>query len=276
VKISVFSLFRDSEPYLSRFFKQINEVEKNTNADFEYFFYENDSKDRTAQRLSKWCKPRGAKMLSETANEQSYGSTLEPDRMIKMARIRNKMASLGKPVNSDYSLIIDSDVIFNKNIVNDFLSFSHLNFSMLTPNVRQNVPCKMGSGNPSSYYDSLSLFDSSWNHCMTWSDNPFYEDSDRDKFSKGEPIKVQRSFGSLVLVKSEYFNQVQWRSSGNLEHWAFCDQLRSFSEIYFLPSIQPKVEVDQVSWPHENEVIERQRFLLQNKWNRFLLKTANQ
>ena len=275
MKISVFSLFRDSCPYLSRFFKQINDLEKNTNADFEYFFYENDSNDDTASRLEQWSEGRPVKVLSEKANEKSHGSTLEPDRMMKMARIRNKMAELGKPVKSDYCLVIDSDVIFNENIINDFLKHKDLNFSMLTPNIRQNVPCKMGGKSESSYYDSLSLFDLKWNHCMTWADNPFYEDCDRKSFKNKEPIKVQRAFGSIVLIKSDYFNQVQWQSNGNLEHWALCDQLRSFGDIYFLPNIIPRVEIEQTSWPHENSVIERQKFLLENKWNRFLLKTGS-
>ena len=196
-KISIFSLFRDSESYIHECLSSLNDIESATNANFEYFFYENDSKDNTAEILKNWIKNKDGKLLSEKANEESYGSTLEPNRMIKMARIRNKMANLGKPVKSDYSVVIDSDLIFSKNIINDFLKYKDLDFSMLTPNVRQTVPCKMGGDSETSYYDSLSLFDTENNHCMTWSDNPFYENSDRIKFKSGDPIHVNRAFGGF-------------------------------------------------------------------------------
>jgi hypothetical protein len=247
-------------------------VSSNTDADFEYFFYENDSKDATPKILRNWIEGKKGKLLSETVNEQSYGSTLEPNRMIKMARIRNKMANLGKPVESDYSIIIDSDLEFSKNIVNDFLKYKDLDFSMLTPNVRQTVPCKMGSKSKTSYYDSLSLFDTENNHCMTWSGNPFYEDSDRDKFKSGEPIHVSRAFGGFVFIKSEFFNKVNWKSTGNLEHWALCDQLNEYGKVYFLPEICPKVNIKQQQWEHESDTIARQKYLLSNSWNRFLWK----
>jgi len=272
MRISIFSLFRDSEGYIEKCLSSLDEIAKATDAEFEYFFYENDSKDNTANILKKWLKGKEGKLLSETANEESHGSTLEPDRMIKMARIRNKMADLGKPVNSDYSVVIDSDLSFSPNIINEFLEYKDLNFSMLTPNVRQNVPCKMGEGAPDCYYDSLSLFDTEGNHCMTWSNNPFYEESDRIKFEKGEPIHVLRAFGGFVFIKSKYFNEVKWSSSGNLEHWALCDRLNHFDKIYFLPKIKPKVESETKSWPHESEVVKRQSYLLDNPWHRFLWK----
>lgn len=272
IKISIFSLFRDSEKNLDAFFEQIKRVEDSTDAEFEYFFYENDSKDNTANKINEWMKQKSGKFFSENVNEKSHGSTLEPDRMIKMARIRNKMANLGKPVTSDYSVVIDSDLIFDGEIINNFLKHKDLNFSMLTPNVRQTVPCKMGGNSETSYYDSLSLFDLEWNHCMTWSGNPFYEDDDRNKFESQQPIKVNRSFGGFVFIKSKYFNQVEWASNGNLEHWHFCDRLRELGDIYFLPEIQPKVEIAQKSWDHEDQVIQRQKQLLSNRWNRFLWK----
>ena len=264
IKISVFSLFRDSESYLDRFFSDVKSVEKATNAEFEYFFYENDSTDNTADILKKWIKNKKGKVLSENVNEKSYGSTLEPNRMIKMARIRNKMAELGKPVSSDYCIVIDSDITFDKNIINDYLKFKNLNFSMLTPNVRQTVPCKMECKSSTSYYDSLSLIDSNWNQCMTWSDNPFYSSDDRLKFKQNKPIEVRRSFGGFVFIKSELFNKVKWHSEGDLEHWYFCDQLRKLAPIYFIPSIKPLVKTDQTQFEHEEMVIDQQKIFLES------------
>jgi len=272
MRISVFSLFRDSEDYIYDCLSRLDQMAKMTNADFEYFFYENDSKDQTSCILKKWIKSKKGICKSEEANEKSYGSTTEPSRVIKMARIRNKMAELGKPVDSDYTVVFDSDVKFDPNIINEYLKYSHLKFSMLTPNIRQNVPCKMGSGSETSYYDSWSLVDHDKIQCMTWSSNPFYRKQDREQFDKNEPIDVYRSFGGFTFIKSEYFNQSEWFSEGQLEHWHFCDKLREIAPIYFIPSIRPQVHIEQKNWPHEQRVIDHQKILLKNKWNRFLWK----
>ena len=40
MKITILSLFRDSEKTIKNCLKQLDELEKNTNADFEYFFYD--------------------------------------------------------------------------------------------------------------------------------------------------------------------------------------------------------------------------------------------
>ena len=52
MKITIISIFRDSEATIQNCLKQLDELEKNTDAPFEYFFYENDSKDKTKKILS--------------------------------------------------------------------------------------------------------------------------------------------------------------------------------------------------------------------------------
>ena len=54
MKITIISIFRDSEKTIHNCLKQLDELEKNTKASFEYFFYENDSKDKTKEILDKW------------------------------------------------------------------------------------------------------------------------------------------------------------------------------------------------------------------------------
>lgn len=276
--ISIFSLFRDSEPTVYQCLKQLEELEKNTKFDFFYYFYENDSVDDTANILSHWMSNRKGKFLSEKLEKPKFGSTLQAERMILMSEVRNKMQALCQE-ETDYSLVFDSDLIFDSNIINDFLLFNNLdhidypNFSMLTSNVRQDVPCKMGSGEKDSYYDSSCLFDMNKINCMTWSNNPFYEKSDREKFENKLPIQIYRGFGSMAFLKTSIFKKVNWKSKGESEHFSFCDQLREFGPIYFMPKIKPKVFIDQKTWAHENKVIEHQKWMLASKWNRFLWKT---
>ena len=56
MRISIFSLFRDSEDYIYDCFDRFEKMESCTNASFEYYFYENDSKDNTASILQEWIK----------------------------------------------------------------------------------------------------------------------------------------------------------------------------------------------------------------------------
>jgi len=272
MRISVFSLFRDSEDYIYDCLKKWDMIEKNTNADFEYFFYENDSTDSTANILSNWFKNKKGQLKSEILNTKKFGSVINQERMILLSNARNKMIDLDQNKDSDYSIVFDSDVSFNDQIVNDFLKFKNLDFSMLTANTRQNVPCKMGSGSPDSYYDSSILFDMDGFNCMTWSDNPFYEKKDRINYENGDPIQVSRAFGSFSFLKTKYLKHCNWKSQGESEHWSWCDQLTRLSPIYVIPTIKPTVNIDQKKWPHENKVIEHQTKMLKNKWNRFLWK----
>jgi len=272
MKISIFSLFRDSENYIHKCLSTLDKIRDNSNFEFEYFFYENDSKDKTKFILEDWIQDKNGKIKSETLNAKKFGSTLHPERMILMSEVRNKMLKLGRESDSDYSIIFDSDVNFDSNIIDKFLKHKDLDFSMLTPNIRQDVPCKMGSNSKTSYYDSSILFDSKGMHTMTWSDNPFYEESDRELFENLKPIQVTRAFGGFVFLKTKTLLKVKWNSKGESEHFSFCDALRAYGKIYLIPEIQPSVSITQKNWDHENLVIEKQTKLLENSWNRFLLK----
>jgi len=275
MKISVFSLFRDSEKYIDRFFKQLSLIEENTDASFEYFFYENDSVDKTPSILKKWIKGKKGKVLCENFENQSFQSDFNPERMIHLSKCRNKMQSLDTKQDSNYTIVVDSDVIFDKSVVNKFLKYKDLDFSMLTSNIRQNIPCKMGSGKSDSYYDSSILFDLNKFNGMTWSYNPFYEDKDRKLFDSGKPVQVLSAFGSLAFLKTETFHKVHWQSKGESEHMSFCHQLNKLGKIYLIPEIKPKVKINETNFPQMDSVIKNQKWLLSSKWNRFLLKTGS-
>jgi hypothetical protein len=252
-----------------------DQMELETDAKFEYFFLENDSIDNTPSILKKWMKNKNGLLSCENFNSKKFGSTLDSERMLLMSNLRNKMSALDSKKDSDYSVIFDSDVIFEPNIINQFLLYLDLNFSLLTSNIRQNVPCKMGSGSLDSYYDSSILFDSDGINCMTWSDNPFYNDKDRENFKNNLPVKVKSAFGSFAFLPTKYLSQTSWQSKGESEHLSWCYQLNKIAPIFLIPSIKPRVEIEQKTWDHEDRVIKQQKHLLENKWNRFLLKTKS-
>jgi len=275
MRISIFSLFRDSVETIHSCLDNLEKIEKQTNASFEYFFYENDSTDETVEILSQWMENRRGRFLSEQLNAPKFGSTLQRERMLLLSDIRNKMAALDQSKDSEFSVIFDSDVNFQPNILNDFLKFKDLDFSMLTSNIRQDVPCKMGSGSNDSYYDSSILYDKNGIQCMTWSNNPFYETLDRDLYEQSKPIAVNRAFGSFAFLKTKHFSKCSWSSRGESEHLSFCDQLSKLAPIYFIPSIRPTVSIKQKTWDHEDRVITHQKHLLESKWNRFLWKNKS-
>ena len=275
MRISIFSLFRDSESYIKRALKQFNDLEKNTDAEFSYYFYENDSADKTPSILKRWMSKRNGNLKCDKINTQSFGSDLRPERMIHLSKCRNLMQSLDESKDSDFTAIVDSDVIFSKDIINQFLKYKDLDFSMLTSNIRQDIPCKMGSNKPDSYYDSSILVDRHGVPGMTWSYNPFYDPQDRDLFDAKKPIEVSCAFGSFAFVPTTIFHKCKWKSNGESEHFSFCRDLNKHGKIYVIPEIQPRVEIPQKNFPQEEKVVKMQNWMAESKWNRFLWKSGS-
>lgn len=246
MKITVISLFRDSEEYIHNCLSRLDNLETMTDASFEYFFYENDSIDNTKSILEEWIKNKQGKLLSETLNFPSFSHVISSDRFQLMAHYRNKILSIAKPLKTDFTVILDSDIIFSSNIVNKYLPhFDDLSVVMVTSNTTQNIPCQMTKSNKSSYYDSLALIDTSGNQCMTWASNPFYKKKDRENWENGKPVSVSAAFAGIPMIRSSILNKVGWRSSGNLEHWQFCDQVNKHGKILAIPDILANVYISQ-------------------------------
>ena len=159
MKITIISIFRDSELYIHNCLKSLDSLEQKTDAKFEYFFYENDSKDKTKEILNKWMKSKKGKLICEDINTPKFGSIVNKERFSLLAQYRNKLLEVGKPFDSDYSLILDSDVMFPDNIINQYLIYFKKDIVMITPNILQNIKCKMFDKNKDSYYDCLALRD---------------------------------------------------------------------------------------------------------------------
>lgn len=84
------------------------------------------------------------------------------------------MLDNAKPLKSDYTLILDSDVIFPPDLINKYLDRFDEDVAMITPNVLQNIKCQMFDEQKDSYYDSFALVDNYNNQGMTWTSNPFF------------------------------------------------------------------------------------------------------
>ena len=279
MKVTIFSLWRDSESYIQRALSQVKALEANNkDVQFEYYFYENDSKDNTRAILQDFFIGRKGKLIAEDIGSFKFGSTLEKNRMISMAQYRNKILHAARPMDSDYCIVWDSDVKFSPDILHNFLKYKDEG-GMLCPNIRQDIPCVMGSGKEDSFYDSLSLIDVYDIQCMTWADNPFYDEADRAKYEQGLPIEVNACFGGFVVFKTDILNneKVEWFSDGSLEHWGLCRKVKEYTgeKIIFLPEVKVYVEIDnklklEVSSSFKNCAIHQEDFLKMSTWERQL------
>lgn len=246
MKISVFSLWRDSESYVARTLSALEAMERqNPHIQFSYFFYENDSSDKTAEILLKWLESRYGKLLSENLSFPSEGSVYTASRMVKMCYYRNRMINLGRYIDTDYSIVFDSDVIFAPDIVSRFLSKVDDETVMYTPNITQNIKCKLCGCGKDSYYDVAPFFDRYGQQGLHWACNPFSNIFDRQGFSLGHPVEIKSGFGGFAFFKSFPLNFCNWRTESMCDHILFCEDVRRFGKIKVYPDIQVRVELSQ-------------------------------
>jgi hypothetical protein len=277
MKISVMSLFRDSGD-LTRFFLSLARLAGSTNAEFSYFFYENDSLDGTRTQLKDWCRGDSSKfLLYEDLGTPKFGSISSDIRFTLMSHYRNTLLRYSlERLDSDFTLLLDSDVIVEGGLINKSLPIFDSEIAMITPNtVVKPLPCKMCSCGQPVYYDSLALNDIDGNPSMTWACNPFYRKSDRDKWIAMQPVEVSRAFAGAALIRTEVLKKCNWNldiSQPACEHWGFCDMVRQYGQILVVPSIHaesivPDSVLASISTNHFNAVSSQQKRILNDYFN---------
>tara|TARA_R100000664_G_C2756216_1_gene144045 strand:+ start:1635 stop:3272 length:1638 start_codon:yes stop_codon:yes gene_type:complete len=244
-KISVCALWRDSESHINRTLNQFEDLEE-LDFDFEYYFYENDSKDNTSTLLQAWLKDREGILKTETLGATKFGSTHDLERMQLLSDCRNKCKDLLCDTESEYTLLVDSDIIFNKeNLLAHFETIKSLDDCvMLTPNVRQNIPDLIQHNSQDSYYDILPFWDSEKKNALGWSNCPFRNGIDIMNWNLGKPIKCFSAFGGFALIKTEVLKKINWSTIGASEHVNFCQEINDYGSIYIDPKNKVYAEVE--------------------------------
>ena len=99
----------------------------------------------------------------------------ELERMELLCGFRNKCKDLLCDSDSEYTLLLDSDIIFSKeNLLIHLKTIKSIDDCvMVTPNIRQNIPDYIQHKSQDSYYDILPFFDSQKQNALAWSDCPF-------------------------------------------------------------------------------------------------------
>lgn len=241
-KISVYCIWRNNLATINRTLAQLDDLEK-LDYEFEYFFYENDSTDGTDKILKSWISPKKGKLCSEKLNVAQFGSTPNSERMELLSNCRNKCKSLNKLDNSNYTLLIDSDIKFSNANFNRQMKLlnMHKDTSMVCPNVRQNIPDLMLGNAQDSYYDLHAFLDIDGNFGNYFADCPFKKPIDVMNWKLGVPVKCRSSFGGFVLMHSSIFKECQWSTvrhqngSGLCEHVKFCQTAVNYGSILIDP-----------------------------------------
>ena len=246
-KISLFILFKNNEDYLNYFILMMKNIESNYNYDIYYYIYENNSTDNTKNLLKEFMKFRKGNLIAEDINnkytDEKLNSGISLDRGIKMSTIRNKNKNSAGINNTDYSIIIDSDVFFKEDIIDKMIKSinKNKNIGMVTTfNVDYENYCETENFH---YYDSFAFINKNnisykdtsnkclfrqCKRCINFRYNNNIKIKDSDLFDMSSIVYVKSAFGGFALLKTALFNSIYWGET-ICEHFYFCKMIRNLN-----------------------------------------------
>lgn len=246
MKINVQGLYRDSESYIYESLKRFESL-LDMPYDFEFFFYENDSKDHTYEILEEWSRDFPANIISENIGTKKYTSNRDIERCVNMAYYRNKLNEKAKNTYSDLTLLVDTDIDWNVESINKMISFVRFEDIAISANCRQEYPDLMTGRYANSYYDTYAFRDKYGNEGLLYSDCPSMSKVDEELWETNIPIVVDSAFGGLFMLSSDKLNYANWLAYGSVEHIYFCKTLRSLGvNIYIDPKIKCWADISEV------------------------------
>jgi hypothetical protein len=248
MKISVLGLWRDSASYAERTLSNLSDiVYNNPSIDFNFFFYENDSRDNTKQILDNWIGKYSGEIYSETLNMPKFGSTTDITRLILLSYYRNKLKDLCiDKLESKYTLLIDTDIIFDKNHLSILLEqIEALQAAMVVANTRQNAfGDLMLQESKDTFYDAFALRDRYNQIAVYMTDCPMTISTDRELWKNNQPVRLLSGFSGFALLHTDIFKECKWSTTGHSEHINFCYEINRFGSIFIIPSCKPTTDVD--------------------------------
>ena len=260
-KIHIFLLVRDNENTLEDTFNKLSEIEKMniTKYEFHYWILENDSKDNTVNIVKEFLKTKSGRIISGKLGTKKWTNVKQENRVKDMTYYRNlnlKMMFLGpmkpntnimdindlavlenavnfknekwKPYRSKYSIILDTNIVFEKTIFEEMETILEQNndVGMITPfgYVRTS---------PMTYYDTYALqtMDNKNQANKEWIKNT----------NKKTIYDIKSGFSGFVLLKTDLLKKSKWKFiNANLsEHVGFCESIRSQNKrVVICPAIK--------------------------------------
>ena len=247
MKISILGLWRDSSETAHRTLQNLqNIVQENPDIEFDFFFYENDSKDNTKEILDNWIINFNGKTFSENHNLPKFGSVINITRLVLLSFYRNRLKELCfDNLDSEYTLLIDTDIIFdNSHFLSLLKNIKELNAAMVIANTRQNAfPDLMLKETNDTFYDAFALRDRFNNQSIYFTNCPLTINKDREDWDKDLPVPLLSGFSGFALLKTDIFKECKWSTTGHSEHVNFCYEINRYGLIFIIPSCKPLTEI---------------------------------
>jgi hypothetical protein len=136
--ISVMALFKNSQRYLEFLVKKFEEIEKYyDNVTFSYNFLENNSSDDSRHILQEFIKNRKGKFVTLNL-DKTYTcnrTAINIERIHTIKTLRNVLLNTIKPIDSDWTLMIDSDIYFQVETIQEMFKAQPTknNIAMMSP-----------------------------------------------------------------------------------------------------------------------------------------------
>lgn len=247
MKLSILGLWRDSEKIINRTLSSLDTI-LNDQQKVSFYFYENDSIDNTKNILQEWLQDKEGQLYSEKIKSPKFGSVPDIERLILLSYYRNKAKDLIKNIDSDYTLLIDTDIIFDTTHFHQlYESIIKTNSAMVVANTRQyQINDLMENTTDDSFYDVFAFRDRLNNPGLYFTDCPFLLANDRDLWYKKQPININSGFGGFALIKTDILqrNDCFWSTCGHSEHVNFCYNVLKYGSIHIIPECKPKTDIN--------------------------------
>jgi hypothetical protein len=228
------------------------EIEKKyTTIEFEYYIYENNSTDNTKIHIENFAKNRRCKYLLEDLTNNNMHTGINVERGVHMATIRNKLKDFHGILDSDYTLLLDSDVVFLTETIEQLINSFNDTISMVSAFC---ICWEVYHSHNRSihYYDSLAVISNDnisykendntclFKSCQSCRIHRYIKQihiNDSQLFDDNQIIYVKSAFGSMSMIKTNIYNTVNWLNS-ICEHHSFCEQIRNYGHIIINPCIK--------------------------------------
>jgi hypothetical protein len=219
--ILICSLFKDSEKYINRFLTSLGHNidyiyhnQGNNKIEIELCFIEGSSKDNTLDILKKFCRNMKEKYdIRYVIEKNDINQSIK--RFDRLAILRNMLIKLGLKNKHDYVLLVDSDIIFDRDLIIKLVDSIEKNKAdVVAPLITIE---NFRTYDNDYFYDTLAnIYDNkneniSFTHTFPYILQKNLETKIAKKIISGEPLDMQ-SVGTCYLAKSELFNLNDFQS----------------------------------------------------------------
>ena len=280
--ISVVILIKNNEFYINYLNQIFSTIENKNNLTFEYYIYENNSSDNTKINLANFMKNRkGICFLENLKTHTSFNGGISIERGKHMANLRNTLKKKHGILKSQYTLLLDSDVLFNDKTFDKILDVFKANKDIVMTTTYSLCGNAILNNILYHYYDTLALKLNN-GFCYKTSNNkcPFKECircvEFRKKYNIQIPenmlinidgiIDVKSAFGGFCVIKTEVYNNCSWGDT-ICEHHSFCESVSKEGRIVIASNIKTLTTIPEFkNDPQKNIAVYNKMLSILNKF----------